>query len=74
MIGHLFLGGTEPVCTEAADTNDDGRLDVSDAIAILVHLFLGVGLEIPYPGPPGHPCGANTTSPSFLGCDFYPGC
>ena len=74
VIGHLFLGGTEPVCTEAADTNDDGRLDVSDAIAILVHLFLGVGLEIPYPGPPGHPCGANTTSPSFLGCDFYPGC
>ncbi len=42
-----------PPCLDAADANDDGLLNLSDAIAILAYLFRqGV---IPPPSPPGPP-------------------
>jgi hypothetical protein len=33
--GFLFLGGRSPVCLDSADANDDGRVDISDGIAVL---------------------------------------
>jgi len=38
-----------PVCEDACDANDDGRLDLSDSMTLLYWLFLG-GEEPPAPG------------------------
>lgn len=47
----LFLAGPPPLCFDAADANDDGRVDVSDPIAILLTLFQGASrIAPPYPG------------------------
>lgn len=40
-LNYLFLGGTEPPCIEACDTDGDARLDISDAVLLLNFLFLG---------------------------------
>ena len=70
----LFLGAQEPPCLEAADTNDDSRLDISDRVYTLSFLFLD-GPALPSPGPSPSPCGADpAASPGFLGCASYPGC
>ena len=69
---HLFLGGAEPGCLDAADANDDGALDITDPIGILEWLFLG-GPRPPPPGPPGEPCGPDPAG-STLGCEAIPGC
>jgi hypothetical protein len=46
----LFVGGPEPRCFDAADTDDDGALFITDAIAILTQLFLGIDkIAPPYP-------------------------
>ena len=37
----LFNGAERPGCLDALDTNDDGRINVSDPIATLMFLFLG---------------------------------
>ena len=41
LLGYLFLEGDAPACADAADANDDGDLNLSDAVAILNHLFAG---------------------------------
>ncbi len=41
ILQHLFRGGNEPDCMDAADVNDDELVDVSDAIYIFAYLFLG---------------------------------
>ena len=46
----LFAGNGEILCQDAADGNDDGRLDVADAIFVLDHLF-GGGAPLPPPFP-----------------------
>ena len=48
----------------AADPNDDGNIDISDAIAILTFLFLGG--KFPAPTPPGP--AAHDTTLDELGC------
>ena len=45
----LFLGGEAPPCEDAADTNDDGELTLTDPIKTLHYLFLG-GTVIKAPG------------------------
>ena len=47
----LFLGGPEPPCVDAADSNDSGGFqpDVSDSVYLLNWLFLG-GTPLPAPG------------------------
>ena len=50
-------------CPDARDTNDDARIDLSDAVFLLTFLFLG-GLPIPDPGP--NVCGPDPT-PDGLG-------
>ena len=52
-LGHLFSGDPMPTCPDAADANDDGKLDIADAVKILGHLFAGSG---PLPAPFGD-CG-----------------
>ncbi len=41
LLNHLFLGGEEPRCLDAADADDSGRVDLADAVALLNYLFLG---------------------------------
>jgi len=47
---YLFLGAAAPRCLDAADTDDDGTVDIADAVRTLRYLFLG-GLppEEPFP-------------------------
>ncbi len=48
----VFLGGNNLPCADAADVNDDGRLDLSDAVTLLNHLFRsGPPPAAPYPTP-----------------------
>jgi hypothetical protein len=54
----LFLGQGEITCQDAADSNDDGEVDISDAVATLGVLFVGQGV-IPLPGM--HDCGRDPT-------------
>ena len=35
VLEHLFRGGREPRCLKSADVNDDGSVDLSDAVAHL---------------------------------------
>lgn len=70
----LFRGSGMPPCLEAADFDDDGELQVTDAVAILQWLFLD-RVAPTTPGPPGLPCGPDPpTSPERMGCAVYPSC
>jgi hypothetical protein len=66
---YLFLRGREPPCRDAADIDDSGVLDITDAIYALSNLF-GGGPPPPAPFPG---CGHDPT-PSDLGCELYPLC
>lgn len=67
ILRHLFpfRGPTRRLdCLDAADTNDDGRVNISDAVYLLIHLFAGTSAPpAPYPR-----CGVDPTEDS-LGCD-----
>jgi hypothetical protein len=45
---HLFQGGEPPTCQDAEDGNDDGKIDLGDAVYLLNRLFLG-GQRFPVP-------------------------
>jgi hypothetical protein len=64
-LNHLFLGGggEASFCADAADTNDDGTLNITDPVQVLNHLFLGGRAPArPYPA-----AGADPTTDG-LGC------
>ncbi len=64
-IEFLFLGSPEHLaCAKSADTNDDGTIDLSDAVALLGLLFLGA----PAPPEPFGECGADPTQDE-LSCE-----
>ncbi len=65
LLFHLFRGDTQPGCPDAADANDDGELDTSDAIASLSVLFLG---DPPLPFPGAGPCPGVDLTADTLGC------
>ena len=52
-------------CTEAADINDDGRLEMSDAVYLLQFLYR---LGSP-PPTPGHRIGIDPEREGGLGCE-----
>ena len=54
---HLFQGTNEPVCYNAADTNDDGKYDLSDSVYLFSFLFVG---RAP-PPEPTDTCGVDPT-------------
>jgi hypothetical protein len=64
----LYAGGEAPACLDAADTDDDGSLAVSDVIAVLQFLFRG-GMAPAFPGP-GY-CGPDPTGADALTCAGY---
>ena len=67
-LNFLFLGGEAPECFDGADSNDDGAINISDAIATLNYLFLG-GPAPPEPGP--RTCGEDPTDDP-MGCERLP--
>ena len=62
---HLFAGGGELLCEDAADVDDDGVINLNDAFANLLYLFRG-GSAPPAPGP--FVCGADLTEDSLAAC------
>ena len=66
-LNHLFLGGPEPSCADAADANDSGEVDLSDSVFTLAWLFLG-GEEPPAPFLLG--CGRDSTEDA-LECESF---
>ncbi len=68
-LGALFLGETEPTCADAADADDNGKVDVTDPVYLLNFLFTGGA-------PPALPfaeCGQDPTVDD-LRCDSFPSC
>lgn len=65
ILGALFRGESTVDCPDAADANDDGALNLTDAVAILVHLFAGA----PAPPAPGAlACGTDPTLDDLAEC------
>lgn len=67
-LSYLFLSGAEPDCGDAADTNDDGIIEMSDAVLMLTGIFHGEPLPAPYPV-----CDFDPTSDA-LSCGFASYC
>ena len=66
----LFLRGDEPVpCADAADANDDGRLDISDGIRSLSFQFLGTPGSTPAPPGP-YRCGPDVGVDNLPDCEY----
>lgn len=67
VISFLFLTGVDhfdPPCLDACDANDDGRIDLADAVFILQYLFkMGKEPKPPFPDPGTDP------TPDRLDCD-----
>ncbi len=70
VLSHLFAGGANPACEDAADANDDGGLDIADPIGILAYLFQSAS---PPPAPGPTECGADPTADA-LDCPAGGGC
>ncbi len=52
VLSYLFNGGSEPRCMDAADADDNGDLDITDAIVMLGELFTdSAAIAPPYPTP-----------------------
>ena len=41
ILSYLFIGGAAPSCEDAADSDDNGALEITDAVYLLNFLFLG---------------------------------
>ena len=68
ILGALFGGQNTLECEDSGDNNDDGAINLADAIALLDHLF---GMAGPLPDPMN--CGVDPTADA-LGCDMPAGC
>ena len=68
LLDHLFNGQSEPPCRDAADSNDDGILNVADAVYHFFFLFGAVPPLAPWPN-----CGTDPSS-DLLDCDSFPPC
>lgn len=63
LLQHLFAGGSEPACADAADVDDGGTLGVADVIVLLSYLFVSG----PPPSAPGSvSCGSDPTADGLL--------
>jgi hypothetical protein len=50
-LGYLFLGGGAPPCEDAADADDNGKLELTDAVLTLNYLFNPAGKTLAPPHP-----------------------
>jgi hypothetical protein len=66
-LGYLFRGTEQPACFDAADANDDGRLNMADPISTLTVLFLGHGTV-----PPPYPNAGEDPTDDAMGCSTGP--
>ena len=66
-MNYLFLDGPSLECPDAGDVNDDGRVDISDPIALLFNKF--GDLKIPPPNIGGK--GMDLTYDSLQKCNGY---
>lgn len=77
LLGFLFVsGGTTPnqlPCRDACDANDDGSLNLADAVALLNSLFGIPPASLPAPNVVVG-CGSDPTPADPLDCLSYPGC
>jgi hypothetical protein len=65
----LFAGSSGIHCAKAADGNDDGKVDISDAVFLLGFLFLGgEAPKAPWPGCGADPTADDLTCGSFRNC------
>jgi hypothetical protein len=69
ILAPIFMGFGTIECTDAADVDDDSTVNITDAVNLLMHLFLGG----PAPRPPYPGCGADPTE-DHLHCAAYPLC
>ena len=68
VLSYLFLGGATPSCLDAGDSDDSGRLDLTDAVHFLSYLFLGgAAPPAPFPG-----CGFDPTGAAHPDCAYDP--
>lgn len=52
ILQHLFVGGQDLRCLDAADVDDSDTLEITDALRVLLYLFQGgPAPEAPYPDP-----------------------
>ncbi|MGE3167232.1 MAG: hypothetical protein AB7O52_20180, partial [Planctomycetota bacterium] len=52
MLGFLFPGGNPPNvlnCVDACDANNDGQINIADAVALLGSLFGSPSVPLPFP-------------------------
>ena len=61
----MTLAGPAPTCYDAADSDDNGNVNLTDAVYSLNHLFVQ-GPPLPSPG--ATECGEDPT-PDTLPCD-----
>jgi Big-like domain-containing protein/VCBS repeat protein len=64
LISYLFYHGTEPPCLEAADVDDNGKLNLVDTVNLLGFIFNGT----PVPPLPAYPTPGEDPTPDDLGC------
>ena len=63
ILNYLFRGNPGPSCQKAADTDDNGALQITDPVRILNYLMLGGGMPCaPFPAE------GNDPSSDGLGC------
>ena len=68
ILNSLFLGGPEPECLDAADTDDSGTVQITDAVVLFNYLFL----DAAPPSAPFEECGPDPTDEDLLHCPSYP--
>jgi hypothetical protein len=67
VLHHVFRGDALP-CRKAADSDDNGRVNLLDAITLVFQLFRDSQPRAPFPG-----CGQDATADT-LTCEEYPSC
>jgi hypothetical protein len=67
LLSYLFSTG-EASCQKAADTNDDGLLNLTDAIRVVLYLFEGKTVPAPFLLCGSDPTRDNLSCGAFITC------